>query len=183
MPLHFLWSYKHCIFGFRFCYLQGKHWTLFLKLVFFNKKIFFKSKCKSFHKTSNSTVVSFRLRKKLRQCMIATQKLKRSTAVSFIQDSKCKEMREWIFLANSSVHNMENTVVLQQIICLGRKGVSLKFDFNVLKQNETSKNIKNETFRSVCKCQSSGILIVRHTNIWTLKFIYCHIVAKSLFIL
>ena len=36
---------------------------------------------------------------------------------------------------------------------------------NVLKQNQTSKNIKNETFRSVCKCQSSGILIFRHTNI------------------
>ena len=43
--------------------------------------------------------------------MIATQKLKRSSAVSSIQDSKCKEMREWIFLANSSVYNMENTVV------------------------------------------------------------------------
>ena len=58
--------------------------------------------------------------------MIATQKLKRLTAVSSMQDSKFKEMREWVFLANSSVYNMENTVVLQQIICFGRKGVSLK---------------------------------------------------------
>ena len=64
--------------------------------------------------------------------MIATQKLKRLTAVSFIQDSKCKKMREWVFLANSSVYNMENMVVLQQIICLGRKGVSLKFDFYLI---------------------------------------------------
>ena len=64
--------------------------------------------------------------------MIATQKLKRSTAVSSIQDSKCKEMREWIFLANSSVYNMENTVVLQQIVCFGRKDVSLKFDFYLI---------------------------------------------------
>ena len=64
--------------------------------------------------------------------MIATQKLKRSTAVSSIQDSKCKEMQEWIFLANSSIYNMENTVVLQQIICFGRKDVSLKFDFYLI---------------------------------------------------
>ena len=34
---------------------------------------------------------------------------------------------------------------------------------NVLKQNQTSKILK--TFRSVCKCQSSGIWIFRHTNI------------------
>ena len=64
--------------------------------------------------------------------MIATQKLKRSRAVSSIQDSKCKEMREWVFLTNSSVHNMENTVVLQQIIPFGRNGVSLKFDFYLI---------------------------------------------------
>ena len=68
--------------------------------------------------------------------MIATQKLKRLTAVSFKYYSNAKKCENGFFwqifdtkFQVTSVYSLENTDILEQIMCFDRKDVSLKFNF------------------------------------------------------
>ena len=40
--------------------------------------------------------------------MVVTQKITRPTAILSKHDSKCKEMREWIFIANYTLRNFRS---------------------------------------------------------------------------
>ena len=82
--------------------------------------------------------------------MIATQKLKRLTAVSFKYYSNAKKNARMGFSCKfydtkfqvTSFYSLGNTDILEQIMCFDRKDVSLKFDFsldNVLNKVEVQR--------------------------------------------
>ena len=51
---------------------------------------------------------SFDLGKKHYATMVVTQKITRPTAILSKHDSKCEEMREWIFIANYTLPNFRS---------------------------------------------------------------------------
>ena len=66
--------------------------------------------------------------------MIATQKLKRLTAVSFKYYSNAKECENGFFLqilrykiSSNKRYSLENKDILEQVMCFDRKDVSFKF--------------------------------------------------------